>query len=115
MIDTIWRVGNLGLAFALELAAIVALGYWGFQAGGSTAGKVLLGLGTPAVAIVLWALFAAPQASVSSPVLHWVTVVLVFGGAAVGLWASGQHLLGVLLPVVFVANLAIINGMHLNS
>jgi hypothetical protein len=115
MIETIWRVGNLGLAFALELAAIVALGYWGFHVGGSVGGKVLPGIGVPAVAIVLWALFAAPKATVSSPVLHWITVVLVFGGAAVALWTSGQHLLGVLLPVVFVANLAIINGMHLTA
>ncbi|HEX5401263.1 MAG TPA: YrdB family protein [Pseudonocardiaceae bacterium] len=115
MIDTIWRLGNLGLAFTLELAAIVALGYWGFHAADSTGGKFLLGIGTPVVAIVLWALFAAPKASVSSPVLHWITVVLVFGGAAIGLWVSGQHLLGVLLPVVFVTNLAIINSMHLTA
>jgi hypothetical protein len=115
MISTIWRVGNLGLAFALELAAIVALCYWGFHVGGSTLGKALLGIGAPAVAIVLWGLFAAPNASHSSPLLHWATVVLVFGGAAIGLWTSGRPLLGVSLLVVFVLNLAIINVMHLNG
>lgn len=113
--ESLWRWGNLGLAFVLELAAIVALGYWGFRMPEPTVMKLLLGIGAPAVAIVLWALFAAPNATFGTPALYWLTVILVFGGAAVALWASGQHVLGVLLPVLFVVNLAIIRTMHLNA
>ncbi|HEX3592824.1 MAG TPA: YrdB family protein [Pseudonocardiaceae bacterium] len=114
MISTIWRVGNLGLAFALELAAIAALGYWGFRAGTSTVMELLLGLGTPAVAIVLWALFAAPKATPGSPVLYWATVVVVFGGAALGLMFAGQHLLGEVFALVVIANLVIVKAQHLS-
>ena|ERR1700754_3387749 len=113
MISTIWRLGNLGLAFALELAAIAALAYWGFHTGTTTPTKAALGIGTPAAAIVLWALFAAPKATFSSPVLYAATAVVVFGGAALALWSAGHQVLGVLLVALFVANLAIVKGMHL--
>lgn len=113
MIGTIWRLGNLGLAFALELAAIAALAYWGFHSGASTGTRVVLGIGAPAVAIVLWGLFAAPKATFGSPALYVLTVVLVIGGAALALWSTGQHVIGVLLVALFVANLAIVKGMHL--
>jgi hypothetical protein len=112
-IGTIWRLGNLGLAFALELAAIAGLAYWGFHTGAGTGIRVVLGIGAPALAIVLWALFAAPQATFGSPVLYALTALLVFGGAALALWSTGQHVLGVLLVALFVANLAIVKGMHL--
>lgn len=113
--ETAWRLGNLGLAFLLELAAIAALGYWGFHVAGSTAVRIVLGLGAPALAIVAWALFAAPTATFAAPALYWLTVTLVFGGAGAGLWVSHQQVLGVLLPVLFVANLVIIKAMHLND
>ncbi|MEV6898453.1 YrdB family protein [Amycolatopsis sp. NPDC051372] len=114
MIESVWRWGNLGLAFLLELAAIVALGYWGFHAGESTAGKLLLGLGAPAVGIGLWALFAAPTAKLHTPLLYALTVVVVVGGAGMGLWFSGLRTLGLLLPALFVANLAVVKLMHLD-
>ncbi|MFI5613084.1 DUF2568 domain-containing protein [Amycolatopsis sp. NPDC051903] len=115
MIETVWRIGNLALAFLLELAAIAALGYWGFHAGGSTAGKFLLGLGAPAVAIGLWALFAAPTASLRTPLLYALTVVVVVGGAGAGLWLSGHRALGLLLPALFAANLAVVRFTHLDA
>jgi hypothetical protein len=115
MIMSAWRWGNLGLAFLLELAAVVGLGYWGFQVGGSLAGRLVLGIGTPVVAVVLWGLFAAPKASVDSSVLYWVTAVLVFGGAAVGLWVAGRPVFGVLLAVLYAANLAVIKAGHLTA
>ncbi|MGW4486607.1 DUF2568 domain-containing protein [Amycolatopsis sp. NPDC004368] len=115
MIETVWRWGNLGLAFLLELAAIAALGYWGFNAAEGTAGKLLLGLGAPTVGIGLWALFAAPTASLRTPLLYALTVVVVVGGAGAGLWFSGLRTLGLLLPVLFVANLAVVKLMHLDA
>jgi hypothetical protein len=48
------RAANLALRFALELATLVALAYWGFQAGGSTLVHVLLGLGAPLGAALAW-------------------------------------------------------------
>ncbi|HEY1571835.1 MAG TPA: YrdB family protein [Pseudonocardiaceae bacterium] len=114
MISTAWRFGNLGLAFLLELGAVAALCYWGFRTGSTLPIRLLLGIGVPVVAAVLWGLFAAPQATFSVPVLAFATKVLVFGGAAPALWQVDQRVLAIVLPVVVIANLAVINFGHLS-
>ena len=95
-----WNWLWLTLAFAAELAALAALGYWGFVHGGSTATKVLLGIGTPLVAAVLWGVFAAPQAPVRIAVLALLVKVLVFGAGVVALVATGHPFLAGALGVV---------------
>lgn len=113
MIGTAWRLGNLGLAFLLELGAVAALAYWGFRTGGTLPTKLALGIAVPGVAVVLWALFAAPHATYSVPALAVATKVLVFGAAALALWQLDHRVMAVALPVVVVANLAVINLGHL--
>ncbi|TVT16829.1 hypothetical protein LWP59_16060 [Amycolatopsis acidiphila] len=49
------------------------------------------------------------------PVAYALTAALVFGGAAAGLWMSDQRVLGVLLPGLFVANLAVLKTMRLDT
>ena len=61
MILTALKGINLGLAFLLELGVLAALGYWGFTDGPNTFLKFVLGLGAPALAIVIWAIFGAPK------------------------------------------------------
>jgi hypothetical protein len=95
-----WNWLWLTLAFASELAALVALGSWGFGQGGSTATKVLLGIGTPLVAAVLWGLFAAPQAPVRIAVLALLVKLLVFGAAVLALVGTGHPFLAAALAVV---------------
>jgi hypothetical protein len=54
--------------------------------------KFVLAIGLPALAILLWAVWAAPKAGkrrLSEPGLT-VFKVLIFGAAAAALWASGQ-------------------------
>jgi hypothetical protein len=113
MISTAWRLGNLGLAFLLELGAVGALGYAGFHIGTALLVRLAFGIGLPVAAIVLWGLFAAPQATVSVPVLAVLTKVVVFGGAAVALWQLDHRVLAVALPAVVLANLVVINAGHL--
>lgn len=48
---------NLALAFLLELVMLVVFGYWGFHTGSSTVVQWILGLGVPAIAIVIWSIF----------------------------------------------------------
>ncbi len=48
---------NLALRFLLELCALGALDYWGFETGGGAVAKILLGIGTPLVAAVNYANF----------------------------------------------------------
>ncbi len=97
----------LTLAFAAELAALVALGHWGFAGGGSPVSRVLLGIGTPVVAAVLWGLFAAPQAPVQVAVLGLGVKLLVFGSAVLALVATGHPRVAVALAVVALLSAAL--------
>ncbi|MGW4248096.1 YrdB family protein [Nocardia sp. NPDC004722] len=114
MISTAWSAVNLTLAFAFELVAVAALAFWGVRTGHTRAAKVLLGVGMAVAAMVLWGLFAAPQATYSVPVAAVVTKVAVFGGAAAGLWQLGYRTAAVAFPVVVAANLAVIHFGHLS-
>jgi hypothetical protein len=100
-----WFAANEVLAFVVELVAVSLLGWWGFSTGGNTALHLLLGIGAPATAIVLWALFAAPKARLRPPlpgVLLVKTVVL--GGAACAWWNVGHPVAAVVLGVVMLVN-----------
>ena len=96
---------NVTLRFVLELCALGALGYWGFTTGSGTLGKVLLGLGAPILAAVLWGMFVAPKAAhpLHDPAKLLVELV-VFGAAAAGLYAAGQPYWAVALLVVYGIN-----------
>src|SRR3712207_5120395 len=90
----------LTLAFAAEVAALIALGHWGFAAGSSTPVRVLLGIGTPVAAAVLWGVLASPQAAVRVAILALVVKLVVFGAAVLALVATGHPRLAVALAVI---------------
>ncbi|POX45122.1 YrdB family protein [Streptomyces sp. Ru72] len=100
-----WYAANEFLAFLLELAALACLSWWGFTIGADGAGRVLLGVGTPLSAIVLWSLFAAPKAR-WRPRLPLVLVVktVVLGGGAAALYGVGHHVAAVTMAVVVIAS-----------
>ncbi|MHA6759960.1 YrdB family protein [Streptacidiphilus sp. PAMC 29251] len=99
---------NEGLAFLLELAAFAAMAWWGFGTGGNLLLQLLLGLGAPAVAIVLWGLIAAPKARWKVPLPGVLLLkAAVFGGAALCLYALGHHVLAVAFALVALANTAL--------
>ena len=99
------KSANLALRFILELLALAAMGHWGFRTGRGTAIGWFLGLGIPIVAIVLWALFVAPEATVEAPVAVRVAIeIAILGGAALALVAAGLVTLGIIYAVVVVAN-----------
>ncbi|WP_116450755.1 DUF2568 domain-containing protein [Blastococcus litoris] len=104
-----WNWTWLTVAFLAELAALVALGVWGWSAGGPTAVRLLLAVGVPAVAAVLWGVFAAPRSVVHVPALAVVVKVAVFGGAGLALLALGRP--GLALGLVAAAALsAVLSG-----
>lgn len=94
----------LAVAFGLELAALAALGYWGFKTGGSTATKFVLGLGAPLLAAVVWGLSVAPKATVDNGVLRIVFEIVVFGAAALALVAVGRTGLAIVFAAVAVVD-----------
>ncbi|MEV5970499.1 YrdB family protein [Streptomyces sp. NPDC051921] len=99
------HVVNEGLAFLLELAALAALGWWGWQSADGVVLRLVLAVAAPAAAAVLWGLFAAPKARIAVP-LPGILVVkaLVFGAAVAALYAMGWHTAAVVFGLVVVVN-----------
>lgn len=68
---------NAGVAFALELAMLAALGYWGYWFGGALWLKWLLAIALPVLAAGGWGLFFAPRAPRRLPLLiFWLEDVV---------------------------------------
>ncbi len=98
---------NDGLRFLLELAALGALGYWGFTFGGS-ASRWLLGIGAPVTLAVVWGLFIAPKAAMrTTDPERLVLELAVFGAAVAALAHAGQVKLAMALAGVVVVHLAL--------
>ena len=99
------RTVNLLLRFLLELAALAGLAYWGWSAGHSTIGRVVLAIVTPTAAAWIWGLYAAPASQHrldgrSRLAVEW----LVFGGAAVATAVAGQPWVALAFVVVTAVN-----------
>ena len=105
MFLTTIKNANLALAFLLELCVLAALAFWGLSTGSGTLAKIVLGIGAPVLAIVVWALFGAPQATRHlNGIWRLLLQIVFFGSAAVALYGAGQHVLSVVFAVLFVIN-----------
>jgi len=95
------RAVLLLVAFLLELAVLVAVGYFGFHQSGAWAW--LLGLGLPVLFAVLWGVFASPQAPRPLPgPADAAFRILWFACGAGALVLAGQPVFGIALAVVYV-------------
>ena len=95
----------LTLRFALELAAIVALAWWGFALGAPPAARVVVGIAAPLIVIVLWGAVVAPRPRLTVP--GWVrelTEAAVWVAAVAALLAVGAAGLAVAFAVLVVAD-----------
>jgi hypothetical protein len=102
------HVLNEGLAFVLEVIALALLAWWGFATGGNLVVKILLGLGTPLAAAVLWGMFAAPKARFKVPIAGVLVVkALVFAAGALALWALHYAGLGIGFAALALVNTAL--------
>jgi hypothetical protein len=110
---TIVKALNLALAFLLELCLLAALGYWGFRVGSGGIARIMLGVGAPAVVIVIWSIFLAPTSSrrLRDPWLLLAKIVL-FGAATAALYVAGRPIPAGILAALFVVNsiLAVVWG-----
>lgn len=109
MIIEIWRGANLLIAFLMELVAFGAIGFEGASHGGGPVSRVLYGVLAALAAMLIWGLFAAPQATFDVPALAVLTKLLVFGGAALALHRSGHPRAAVIYPLIVLANLGIVH------
>jgi Zn-dependent protease with chaperone function len=98
------RRGNLLLAFLLELGMLVAFCYAGWAATGISWLRVVLAIGLPGLAIVLWAMWAAPKAGkrrLKMPALM-VFKLVIFVAATTAWWATGQAFIASLYGALVV-------------
>ncbi len=106
---TILKGINAAVSFLLELAMLGAFAYWGAQSGESTLIKVVLAVGLPLVAIVIWGVYNAPRSARRLPPVPRILLsLLLFIGAAVALAVAGQPALALVFVVVAVVNQVLI-------
>jgi len=96
---------QLVLRFVLELCALAALAYAGWQTPGSFWVRLLVAIALPLAAAVVWGQWVAPKARRPLPdPLRLLPEWLVFGGAAVALVVTGHPLAAATLAVLAAAN-----------
>lgn len=105
---TALRGANDVLAFVLELAALAALGVWGFTLEAPWPLRLVFGLGAPLLMIVAWGLLLAPRAA-RRLVMPWLLVakLVVFGLATAALAAAGHASLAIVFGVLVLLNLGL--------
>ena len=102
------RSVNLVVRLLCELALLVALAVWGFQAGSGLAGDLVLGLGAPLLAAVVWGLWVAPASRrrLADPARLLVEVLL-FAAGMLALVVAGFPLVAVGFAAVVAVNMAL--------
>jgi Protein of unknown function (DUF2568) len=103
---------NLGLAFALELAAFGASGYGAFNLVNNTALGALLAAGTLLTITVLWGVFAAPRAPFCHPPVSILLKALVFAGAVIALVLNGHLVLGMSMGAAAIINASLLRTLR---
>ncbi len=99
------RQGNLVLALLLELGVLVALAYWGFVTGSTIPVKIGLGIGTPAAAMIVWAIWGAPRSGRRlQGISYWLLRIVLDAAGAIALYVAGQQTLGVVFALAAALN-----------
>ncbi|MGG1676244.1 YrdB family protein [Neobacillus sp. NRS-1170] len=100
---------NLGIRFLLEIIVLVILGYWGFHVSQGTIIKILLGIGTPLLAAVIWGMFGAPKAPyVLSGFSFLLLEIIIFGLPVVVLYFNEKQTLAFIYGLIVVINLVLL-------
>jgi hypothetical protein len=99
---------NLAVRFLLELGALAAFVYWGWQTGNTPLISTLLAAVTPLAAAALWGRFVAPKAKqrLEDPLRAGVEVFF-FGGATVALAVTGAGTIAVVYGAAAALSLAL--------
>jgi hypothetical protein len=101
----------LVVRFALEIAALVALGYWGFETGDGVL-SVVLGVGAPLLAAVAWGTFVSPKASVKLPEpLRLAVELLIFAAATLALADAGRAGLALAFAAVVLLHIVLMYAL----
>ncbi|MFF2793661.1 YrdB family protein [Lysinibacillus xylanilyticus] len=104
---------NLVLRFLLEICVLMAYGYWGIQTGKGIFFKLLLGIGAPALFVVIWSLFGSPKATCPlNGALHFMLELVIFSLAVIALYATGQTQLAIVFAILIIINQILLSVFH---
>jgi hypothetical protein len=99
--------GNLALAFAVEVAMLAAFAAAGWASTPILWLRIVLTIALPAIAIVMWAVWAAPKAKKRrlKPAPLLVFKLIIFGFATLAWWLAGLGLIAAIFGVLAAINL----------
>ncbi|WP_228000543.1 YrdB family protein [Nocardia australiensis] len=88
---------NLALMFLLELGVLVGVCVWGFTLPSGPITRIVAGVGTPALFLIMWALFGAAKDARFRLVGGWRVALelLWFGGGALAWYEVAGWMAGV--------------------
>ncbi|MGO2745414.1 YrdB family protein [Microbacterium sp.] len=85
------------------IVALASLALWGFTMWPFPWGLVF-GIGTPAVVLLIWALFLSPRSMLRlHPFIRAIVELLIYAGVTLAWWTMGQAWAGIAFAVVAVA------------
>lgn len=103
------HTSNLIARLALEVAALLALSYWGLHLDRHVAVRIGAGIAAPLTAAIVWALFASPNTAIAVAEPLKVAVQLVVFTVATGaLVTTGKPRLATTFAGLAVANMTLI-------
>ncbi len=101
------------LRFILELVLLFALSYWGFHVSSGLFVQILLGIGLPLLAAIVWGIYISPKASVKLPMPAVLLIeAFLFAAATVCLILSGFVIFAVIFACVAAVNRVIIISLY---
>ncbi len=104
---------NLGLRFALELCALGALGYGGWQVDAALWLKAVMAVLLPLLGALVRGRWVTPRDARPLPdPLRLAPEVVVFGGATLALLFTGHPVLAASLALLAAANRAALAKLH---
>lgn len=99
--------GNLALAFAVEIAMLAGFAAAGWASTPILWLRIVLTIALPGLAIVLWAVWAAPKAKKRrlkpGPLLLFKTIIFAF--ATLAWWLAGMELIAAIFGTLAAINL----------
>ncbi|MBO0984221.1 YrdB family protein [Rathayibacter sp. SD072] len=99
------RIGpNAVVRFLLELVALVTFGIWGFSSF-EMPWSIVVGIGAPVLAALVWALFLSPRAVLAIDVYGRSLIELLVMGAAALAWLDlGQPIVAIVFGVIAIVS-----------
>lgn len=99
---------NVALRALMEFGIVVALGYWGYMTGDTTAMKILLAIGAPLLGFGIWSLVDFRWAGALAEPLRLIEELVISAIAVLALYVVGAHTWAWALALLSIAHHALV-------